>query len=121
MSRKGIVLGGEDLLFCPFGIDIQIRIIKKSELVFGFKHPAAGMVDVVFTNQAFIKRLLQCGQESLSYHIEIHAGFECHGRNLLKIAHAMFYHFVDGCVISNHKAIEAPFIPQHLCKQPAVS
>ena len=116
----GAVLFGEDVAGGPVQVAVFIGIVKEPQFILGFEDAAASCVEGFHTHLARHDGLLECAGKPLAHHIHIYTCIEGAGRNGLKVADAMFYHFGYAGEVGHYKAVEAPLLTEHVGHQPFV-
>ena len=104
--------------FLPRLVGVAIGIFEQSEAIFHFEHAAHCAVDIRLAHAAFFDRFHHVFHEHGALHVHIDAGIERLFASLFEILGVtMRDHLVDGGVVGDDKAIEAPFIAQDVGKQ----
>ena len=115
------VLVGVDFSLGTLAVEVAVWVVEQAEFVFSLKNAAASSVDSRHAHLAFVERLFDSAQETVSHHIHICAGVEREGRHGLQVAHAVGNHFADGSVVGHHKALKSPHVAEHGGHQPLVA
>ena len=74
-SAVGFHLGCVDILPCSVFVKIAKGVLKEAQSPLHFEHMATGFVDIFLANLAFLQRLLQRFEKTLTVHIEVNACF----------------------------------------------
>ena len=105
----------------PLGIAVSEWIIEESQFVLGHQYVPACFVDAGFRHLFLFQGFFKRREKSFPYHVHVQPGIQGEGGYLLKVAHAMVCHFIDGCVIRHHKSLEFPLPAKYIGQQPAVA
>ena len=110
----------EHILGRTLQVAVLIRVVKQAELILCLQDAAAGAVDVLHAEFAFVERLLQRAYKTVTHHIHIHTCLEGTRRDGLQVTDAVGHHFGNAGVVSHHETVKPPLRAQHVGHQPFV-
>ena len=114
---------GQRTVFFPvyrLAAETKIRILKKSELIFGFKNAAACHIYVGLCKQPFFKTVIQVLQHAFRHHIHIKTRLQCPCRHLCKRTKSVFRQFSDRCIVADCEAVKSPFSTEDISQKPFI-
>ena len=111
----GIQVGLQSL-----GINLPVRILKKAQLVLGFEHTSAGIVNLLLCHQSLGQAGLQLFYEGFGTHVHIGASLQRTHGALLLAAQPMGAHLVDAGIVGDQETVESPFFAQKFGNKPVV-
>ena len=114
--------GGEEVLSL-LGIAhvaMAVGVVKEAHHIFRFQHAAAGIVNHLLGNFAFLDQCLQVLHIAAGTHVHVGTGLHGQLRVVLQVAEAVARHLGNAGIVRHDESAESPGAAQHVVQQPAV-